>query len=97
MPRPRRNLPLAAYPGEYRLLLLDGHHSHYNLRICKYAWDNKIILVSDSGHSTHLLQRLDVGLFALLQKAYRQRYGLEINYKLSLANHLAAVSYHHHF
>ena len=56
--------------GEYRLLLLDGHRSHYNLHFCEYAWDNRIILVSYPGHSTHLLQPLDVGLFALLQKAY---------------------------
>ena len=67
MLRSRRNLPLAApTPG---LLLLNGHRSHYNL-FCEYAWDNKVILVSDLGHSIHLLQPLDVGLFVLLQKAY---------------------------
>ena len=53
--------------GEYRLLLLDGQRSHYNLCFCEYAWDNKIILVS---YPIHLLQPLDVGLFAPLQKAY---------------------------
>ena len=53
---------------EYRLLL-DGHRSYYNLRFHEYAW-NKIILVSYPGHSTHLLQPLDVGLFSPLQKAY---------------------------
>ena len=51
---------------EYRLLLLDGHRSHYNLPFCEYAWDNKIILMSYPGNSIHLLQPLDVGLFAPL-------------------------------
>ena len=68
MPRPGRNLPPP--PLEYRLLILDGHRSHYNLRFCEYAWDNKIILLSYPGHSTHPLQPLDVGLFPPLQKAY---------------------------
>ena len=61
---------VAGPTSEYRLLLLDGHRSHYNLRFCEYAWDNRIILVSYPGHSTHLLQPLDVGLFTPLQKAY---------------------------
>ena len=61
---------LASPPLEYRLLILDGHCSHYNLRFYEYTWENKIILLSYPGHSTHLLQPLDVGLFSLLQKAY---------------------------
>ena len=56
---------------KFRLLLLDGHRSHYNLPFnCRYAYDHKIILMSYPGHSTHLLQPLDVGLFSPLQKAY---------------------------
>ena len=31
--------------GKFRLLLVDGHHSHYNLPFCRYAYDRKIILV----------------------------------------------------
>ena len=48
-------IELAAPPLEYRLLILDGHRSHYNLRFIEYAWNNKIILLSFPGHSTHLL------------------------------------------
>ena len=55
---------------EYRLLILDGHRLHYNLRFCEYAWENKIILLSYLGHSTYLLQPLNVGLFSPLQKVY---------------------------
>ena len=43
---------------EYQLLLLDGHRSRYNLPFCEYTWNNKIILMSYLGHSTHLLQPL---------------------------------------
>ena len=67
MSRPGWNLPP---PLEYHLLILDGHHSHNNLRFYEYAWDNKIILLSYPGHSTHLLQPLDVGLFPPLQTAH---------------------------
>ena len=55
--------------GKLRPPLLDGHPSHYNLPFCRYAYDHKIILVSYPGHSTHLPQPLDVGLFSPLQKA----------------------------
>jgi hypothetical protein len=56
--------------GEPRLLLLDGHRSHYSLKFVRYARHNNIILVSYPGHSTHLLQPLDLVLFHPLQKAY---------------------------
>ena len=62
--------PPLPVPTEYHLLILDGHRSHYNLRFCEYAWENKIILLSYPGHSTHLLQPLDVGWFSPLQKVY---------------------------
>jgi IS5 family transposase len=56
--------------GEPRLLILDGHRSHYSLAFVRYARHNNIILLSYPGHSTHLLQPLDIVLFAPLQKAY---------------------------
>jgi hypothetical protein len=56
--------------GEPRLLLLDGHRSHYSLAFVRYARYNNILLVSYPGHSTHLLQPLDLVLFSPLQKAY---------------------------
>ncbi|CCX34165.1 Similar to putative transposase [Phaeosphaeria nodorum]; acc. no. CAD32687 [Pyronema omphalodes CBS 100304] len=65
-PRTREGLE----SGEYRLLLLDGHRSHYNLPFCRFAWHHRILLMSYPGHSTHLLQPLDVVLLAPLEKAY---------------------------
>jgi len=49
---------------------LDGHRTHYSLPFVRYAVQNNILLFSYPGHSTHLLQPLDVVLFSPLQKAY---------------------------
>jgi hypothetical protein len=57
-------------PGEKRLLILDGHVSHVNVKFCQFCVDHDIILFCLPAHSTHLLQPLDVGLFAPLQLAY---------------------------
>ena len=56
--------------GAPRLLLLDGYRTHYSLQFIRYAVTQNIILMSYPGHSTHLLQPLDVALFAPLQSAY---------------------------
>lgn len=56
--------------GEYRLLLLDGHTSHFNWEFFGYCLDHKIIPFCLPAHSTHLLQPLDVGLFSPLQRRY---------------------------
>ena len=55
--------------GAPRFLLLDGHRTHYSLQFIRYAVAHGIILMSYPGHSTHLLQPLDVTLFAPLQSA----------------------------
>jgi hypothetical protein len=56
--------------GETRLLILDGHASHITYDFCKYCEDHNIIVFCLPAHSTHLLQPLDVGLFAPLQRYY---------------------------
>ncbi|KAM4055601.1 DDE superfamily endonuclease [Hirsutella rhossiliensis] len=47
----------------YRLLILDGHNSHINLKFIDYADRNRILIAVLPSHSTHRLQPLDVGLF----------------------------------
>lgn len=54
----------------YRLLLVDGHSSHVNLRFINYCDQNRILLVILPPHSTHRLQPLDVGIFSPLANAY---------------------------
>jgi hypothetical protein len=55
-----------------RLLLVDGHSSHVNLRFIDYCDKNNILLVVLPPHSTHRLQPLDVGIFSPLAHAYSQ-------------------------
>ncbi len=57
--------------GEYRMLLIDGHASHITTQVIDYCVNQKIILLCLPAHTTHLLQPLDVGVFAPLATAYK--------------------------
>ena len=57
-----------AADGQQRLLILDGHRTHYSIDFVRYAVKNGITLLSYPGHTAHLLQPLDVGLFTPFQK-----------------------------
>jgi hypothetical protein len=54
------------------MLILDGHGSHLILEFDRTCTENKIILVCMPFYSSHLLQPLDVGCFAVLKRHYRQ-------------------------
>jgi hypothetical protein len=56
--------------SRYRLLILDGHESHHSTDFEKYCKANKITTLCMPAHASHLLQPLDVGCFAVLNKAY---------------------------
>ena len=47
-----------------RLLLMDGHGSHLSRGFFQHGIDKKIFLVCLPPHTSHLLQPLDVGVFA---------------------------------
>lgn len=53
-----------------RLLIVDGHSSHVNMKFINFCDDHGIILAILPPHSTHPLQPLDVGIFAPLATAY---------------------------
>ena len=53
-----------------RLLLVDGHSSHVNMKFIELADRLRILVMILPPHSTHRLQPLDVGLFQLLAIAY---------------------------
>ena len=57
---------------DYRLLYLDGHSSHLNMRFIEFCDANKILLMAYPPHSTHRLQPLDVSLFNPLANFYSQ-------------------------
>ena len=56
--------------GKYRLLILDGHESHYSTEFELHCQQNNIITLCMPPHSSHLLQPLDVGCFGPRKQAY---------------------------
>ena len=56
--------------GIYRLLILDGHGSHLTPQFDEICEQNKVIPICMPAHSSHLLQPLDIGCFAVLKRAY---------------------------
>ena len=54
------------------VLFLDGHQSHAALPLIELAKDHGVILYALPPHTTHLLQPLDVGVFAPLKQVWSQ-------------------------
>jgi hypothetical protein len=71
--------------GRYRLLIVDGHNSHYMLGFLEYAQDHKIVVLCYPSHSTHVYQGLDVVIFSTLKRAWSderdrfERNGSQVN------------------
>ena len=57
--------------GAWRILILDGHASHISTKTIEFCVGRRIILLCLPAHTTHILQPLDVGIFAALQTSYR--------------------------
>lgn len=55
-----------------RLLLLDGHGSHMNMKFLNWCHNHSITVACYPPHTTHRLQPLDVGLFSPLATRYTQ-------------------------
>jgi len=58
---------------EYRLFLCDGHDSHVSAALSAYCLQHRIVLCLLPPHSSHILQPLDVGIFAPLKMALSKR------------------------
>ena len=58
--------------GQARLLLVDGHNSHYTLELLEYARRNNIVLICYPAHTTHVLQGLDVVCFRAFKTYWTQ-------------------------
>jgi hypothetical protein len=56
-----------------RLLIVDGHSSHVNLKFIDWADRHRIIIMILPPHTTHRLQPLDVGMFQPLATEYSKR------------------------
>jgi hypothetical protein len=70
--------------GRYRLLVLDGHGSHLTAQFDRICAENDIIPLCMPAHSSHILQPLDIGCFAVLKRAYSR-----------FISDLARVGYNH--
>ncbi|KAF2187532.1 DDE-domain-containing protein, partial [Zopfia rhizophila CBS 207.26] len=68
----RYSKPKARNGRDWRLLIVDGHGSHVNMRFINWAIAHRIIILVFPPHSTHTLQPLDVGLFRPLSDYYTQ-------------------------
>ena len=56
--------------GRTRVLLMDGHGSHYTLKLLEYAQANNIVILGYPPHCTHVLQGLDVVCFAKMKTEF---------------------------
>src|SRR2546430_4679531 len=74
-----------------RLLVVDGHNSHINLKFIDYADRNRILLAVLPPHSTHRLQPLDVSLFSPLGTYYSQ----EVDNLLTKSQGLISITKRH--
>ncbi len=57
--------------GKTRVLILDGHSSHYTLEFIKYTRQNNIIVLGYPLHCMHALQGLDVVCFGKMKVCWR--------------------------
>src|SRR5882762_1569311 len=56
--------------GRTRILLMDGHSSHYTLELLAYARANNIVILGYPPHCTHVLQGLDVVCFTRMKNEF---------------------------
>lgn len=57
---------------DWRLLMVDGHNSHLNMRFLDWCEAHRILVCAYPSHSTHRLQPLDVSLFGRLAQYYSE-------------------------
>lgn len=57
--------------GRTRVLILDGHSSHYSLEFLNFAIEHNIVVLGYPPHCTHALQGLDVVCFAIAKKNWK--------------------------
>lgn len=68
--------------SRWRLLLVDGHNSHYTQAFLDYTRMNQIIVLCYPSHATHIYQGLDVVVFSVLKRYVREEHD---NYECTTA------------
>lgn len=84
--------------GRTRVLLVDGHNSHYTRAYLEHARAHNIHVLCYPAHSTHVYQGLDVAVFSYLKACWseeRDRWEREKGEKVSKENFLAVYGAAH--
>jgi hypothetical protein len=84
--------------GRDRLLLVDGHNSHYTRGFLEYARQHHIHILCYPAHATHVYQGLDVVIFGPLKVAWtqeRDRFERDTRQKVTKENFLAVYGAAH--
>jgi len=63
----------APLDDRWRMLILDGHGSHINLEFLWTCKQNKVQLLFLPAHSSHVLQPLDLSVFSVVKRFYRNQ------------------------
>ena len=58
--------------GRTRLLIVDGHNSHYSFEFLDYARTHQIHVLCYPAHTTHIYQGLDVVVFSVLKRRWAE-------------------------
>jgi hypothetical protein len=66
----RKTKQKACYGRDWRLLFLDGHNSHINMRFLNWCEEHCVLVAVFPPHSIHRLQPLDVTCFRSLAHHY---------------------------
>ncbi|KZV67728.1 DDE-domain-containing protein [Peniophora sp. CONT] len=77
--------------GRDRLLLVDGHNSHYTEAFLAYAREHRIHVLCYPAHTTHVYQGLDVVVFAKL-KTYWNEEKIKMQVRLTKSNFLQCLA-----
>jgi hypothetical protein len=84
--------------GRRRLLLVDGHNSHYTRGFLEYARKHRIHILCYPSHSTHIYQGLDVVIFSVLKRRWtkaRDEYEHQRGHKVDKTNFLSVYAQAH--
>ena len=71
---------------QWRLLLVDGHNSHYTLAFLEYALAHKIHILCYPAHGTHIYQGLNVAVFSILKLYWAQDKDKWLREKCTMVN-----------
>lgn len=80
--------------GRPRLLILDGHNSHFTYHFSDYAEKHNIIIVCLPSHTTHALQPCDVGVFSPLAAFWRAEVNEAARNNIPITKHNFLEFYH---